>query len=73
MGAGQCATAKDGWTERTIDGSLAAHFEHTIVITDKAPILLTAALDCANDREIDFRIDVKKLTLSYSPNTMSGV
>ncbi|MGH9736129.1 MAG: type I methionyl aminopeptidase [Candidatus Acidiferrales bacterium] len=43
MGAGQCATAKDGWTERTVDGSLAAHFEHTLVITDKAPILLTAA------------------------------
>ncbi len=43
MGAGQCATAEDGWTERTADGSLAAHFEHTIVITEKAPILLTAA------------------------------
>jgi len=43
MGAGQCATAEDGWTERTVDGSLAAHFEHTIVITEKAPILLTAA------------------------------
>ncbi|HEX5422467.1 MAG TPA: type I methionyl aminopeptidase [Candidatus Acidoferrales bacterium] len=43
MGAGQCATAKDGWTECTIDGSLSAHFEHTIVITDRAPILLTAA------------------------------
>jgi methionyl aminopeptidase len=43
MGTGRCATADDGWTERTIDGSLAAHFEHTIVITEKAPILLTAA------------------------------
>ncbi len=43
MGFGQCATAEDGWTERTVEGSLAAHFEHTIVITDKAPILLTAA------------------------------
>lgn len=42
-GAGRCATAGDGWTERTVDGSLAAHFEHTIVITDNAPILLTAA------------------------------
>jgi methionyl aminopeptidase len=42
-GVGQCATAEDGWTERTVDGSLAAHFEHTIVITGKAPILLTAA------------------------------
>ena len=43
MGAGRSITAADGWTERTTDGSLAAHFEHTIVITDKAPILLTAA------------------------------
>jgi methionyl aminopeptidase len=43
MGAGRSITAPDGWTERTVDGSLAAHFEHTIVITDKAPILLTAA------------------------------
>lgn len=42
MGLGRCATADDGWTERTIDGSLAAHFEHTLVITGKAPILLTA-------------------------------
>lgn len=36
-------TAADGWTERTADGSLSAHFEHTIVITEKAPMLLTAA------------------------------
>lgn len=43
LGEGRCATAEDGWTERTVDGSLAAHFEHTIVITDRAPILLTAA------------------------------
>ncbi len=43
MGVGKTATAEDGWTERTIDGSLSAHFEHTIVITEKAPILLTAA------------------------------
>jgi len=43
MGAGRSATAADGWTERTVDGSLAAHFEHTLVITEKAPILLTAA------------------------------
>lgn len=36
-------TAEDGWTERTTDGSLSAHFEHTIVITEKAPVILTAA------------------------------
>ena len=32
----------DGWTIRTSDGSLAAHYEETIVITSGAPIVLTA-------------------------------
>ena len=34
--------ANDGWTIKTDDGSLAAHYEHTIVITEDDPILLTA-------------------------------
>ena len=34
---------KDGWTLRTSDGSLAAHHEHTLVITKEMPVLLTAA------------------------------
>ncbi|HEX6464968.1 MAG TPA: type I methionyl aminopeptidase, partial [Vicinamibacterales bacterium] len=34
---------KDGWTLRTADGSLAAHHEHTLVITRGSPVLLTAA------------------------------
>ena len=33
----------DGWTIRTSDGSLAAHHEHTLVVTRGRPILLTAA------------------------------
>jgi methionyl aminopeptidase len=33
----------DGWTIRTRDGSLAAHHEHTLVITCGAPVVLTAA------------------------------
>ena len=33
----------DGWTIRTRDGSLAAHHEHTLVITRGRPQLLTAA------------------------------
>lgn len=43
VSASNSITARDGWTECTTDGSLSAHFEHTIVITEKAPILLTAA------------------------------
>ena len=32
----------DGWTVRTADGSMAAHVEHTIVVRDGAPLVLTA-------------------------------
>jgi methionyl aminopeptidase len=42
-GLGHVFTAKDGWTLRTGDQSLSAHFEHTLVITAGAPLLLTAA------------------------------
>ena len=31
----------DGWTAVTADGSLSAHFEHTIVITENGPKILT--------------------------------
>ena len=33
----------DGWTVVTADGSLAAHFEHTVAITADGPWVLTAA------------------------------
>ena len=32
----------DGWTVVTADGSLAAHFEHTVAVTDRGPEILTA-------------------------------
>ena len=31
----------DGWTVATADGSLSAHFEHTIAVTDNGPEVLT--------------------------------
>ena len=31
----------DGWTVLTTDGSLSAHFEHTIAITPDGPQILT--------------------------------
>lgn len=31
----------DGWTAVTSDGSLSAHFEHTIAVTDSGPKILT--------------------------------
>ena len=43
MGSGESCESDDGWTIRTLDGSLSAHFEHTLVVTKGAPLLLTAA------------------------------
>lgn len=34
---------EDGWTVRTLTGCLAAHYEHTIVIREGGPEILTAA------------------------------
>lgn len=31
----------DGWTVKTLDGKLSAHYENTILITDKEPEILT--------------------------------
>ncbi|HUI79804.1 MAG TPA: type I methionyl aminopeptidase [Bryobacteraceae bacterium] len=42
-GNGRSQLQPDRWTVRTADGSLAAHYEHTLVITRTSPILLTAA------------------------------
>jgi methionyl aminopeptidase len=41
MGSHEVETRPDGWTVVTRDGSLAAHFEHTIAVTDHGPEILT--------------------------------
>jgi methionyl aminopeptidase len=41
LGRGDVAVKPDGWTVVTLDGSLAAHFEHTIAVTDNGPEILT--------------------------------
>jgi methionyl aminopeptidase len=42
-GSGRAIVGKDGWTVLTADHRPSAHYEHTLVITKRAPILLTAA------------------------------
>ena len=42
-GSGENVLQTDRWTIRTADGSLSAHYEHTLAITRGEPILLTAA------------------------------
>lgn len=41
-GSGHSYIDRDGWTVRTADHSLAAHYEHTVVITKGMPLLVTA-------------------------------
>jgi methionyl aminopeptidase len=41
LGSHEVEVKPDGWTVVTQDGSLAAHFEHTIAITDNGPEILT--------------------------------
>src|SRR4051794_17971947 len=42
LGTDEIYTDRDGWTLRSKDGSRAAHFEHTVAITDDGPLVLTA-------------------------------
>jgi methionyl aminopeptidase len=41
MGSARTDTLDDDWTVVTQDGSLAAHFEHTIALTENGPVVLT--------------------------------
>lgn len=41
QGKADVRTMSDGWTVKTRDGTLSAHFEHTIVITADGPKILT--------------------------------
>ena len=40
-GRGRIETAEDGWTLRTVDGSVSAQYEHTVIINGDDPILVT--------------------------------
>jgi len=42
MGRPETKVLADGWTAVTRDGSLAAHFEHTVAVTAAGPLILTA-------------------------------
>jgi methionyl aminopeptidase len=43
LGSADVETLDDGWTVVTTDHSLAAHFEHTIAVTDDGPVIMTTA------------------------------
>lgn len=50
LGGRHVAELDDGWTVITVDGSRAAHFEHTVAITAEGPWVLTARDEERADR-----------------------
>ena len=43
LGTHKVKTLSDGWTVKTEDGKVSAHFEHTVAITSNGPVILTKA------------------------------
>jgi methionyl aminopeptidase len=41
LGKAEVRVLEDGWTAITVDGSVSAHFEHTVAITNDGPVILT--------------------------------
>jgi methionyl aminopeptidase len=41
QGSHEIVILRDGWTAVTRDGSLSAHFEHCIAVTESDPVFLT--------------------------------
>jgi methionyl aminopeptidase len=51
-GTSEVLVADDGWTISTADGSLSAHFEHTVAITGDGPRILTPRVGIARRVEV---------------------
>lgn len=51
IGTHQVRTEADGWTVKTADNSLSAHFEHSIVITENGPFIMG---DNKDEGEIEY-------------------
>ncbi len=50
LGGSDTAVLEDEWTVVTADGSLSAHFEHTVLITEDGPVVSTLPEPLALDQ-----------------------
>jgi methionyl aminopeptidase len=41
LGTWEAKVDRDGWTARTVDGSICVQYEHTVAITEDGPVILT--------------------------------
>jgi methionyl aminopeptidase len=51
-GGDEVVLADDGWSISTADGSLSAHFEHTVAVTGHGPLVLTFSERLAQSRPV---------------------
>jgi methionyl aminopeptidase len=51
-GGSDVVVGDDGWTITTADGSLSAHFEHTVAITADGPRILTPRVGLTRSVEV---------------------
>ncbi len=42
QGKADVRVMRDGWTVKTLDGKLSAHYENSVLVTDSDPVILTA-------------------------------
>ncbi len=63
IGKRETETLKDDWTVVTKDGSLSAHFEHTIALTKRGADILTLPWDTTPAPNLSGRMGVKNATI----------
>ncbi len=79
VGGYEVEIKEDGWTAVTKDGSLAAHFEHSVAITKERPLYFESTLAGRTSEQIRFpmpkedAIEVTGTVLETLPNAMFRV
>lgn len=48
MGTAEIRPGLDGWSIHTVDGAVAAHFEHTVAVTEDGPVVITDGVGAAS-------------------------
>lgn len=73
LGGWQTQVDPDGWTVRTADGSLSAHFEHTVALTKAGPKVTTLSDGPVAVSQIDQPGNLAKIApFGYNSSPVSG-
>ena len=73
LGTHRVRVLGDDWTAVTVDGKPAAHFEHTVVVTENGPEILTMRVTGGKDMSKEDVIEVEGTVVEALPNAMFQV